>query len=77
VSDSEKEHLTQVINTVKDAPILTVGELPGFAPHGGIIGFVMEEGRVRFEINPKAAKRAGLTLSSKLLSLAKVVTETK
>ncbi len=50
--------------------LLTVGETPGFLEHGGIINLVEVQGRIRFEINQEAAKRAGLTVSSRLLRLA-------
>jgi hypothetical protein len=53
--------------------VLTVGEGESFIRNGGIIAFVIENNRVRFEINRTAAERAGLRLSSKLLSVAKSV----
>ena len=40
-----------------------------------MIGLFIEDGRMRFAINPDAAQRAGLRLSSRLLSLAKIVKE--
>jgi YfiR/HmsC-like len=51
-------------------PVLTVSDLPGFAPQGGVIGLVRQSGRLRFEINRAAAQAAGLRLSADLLSLA-------
>lgn len=54
-------------------PILTVGETPRFIEQGGIVNFVLENGKVRFEINRNAAERAGLRFSSRLLQLAKIV----
>jgi len=36
----------------------------------GIIQFVMEDGHVRFDIDEAAARASGLSISSKLLSLA-------
>jgi hypothetical protein len=51
---------------------LTVGESPTFLADGGIINFVIEENRVRFEISPAAASRAGLRISSRLLQLARI-----
>ena len=54
-------------------PVLTVGEVSGFAQRGGIINFFVENQRVRFEINLKAAERAGLKLNPQLLRLARVV----
>jgi hypothetical protein len=53
--------------------VLTVGEGESFIRNGGMIAFVIENNRVRFEINQTAAERAGLKLSSKLLSVAKSV----
>lgn len=52
-------------------PILTVGESPDFLRQGGMINFVLEEGRVRFEIDREAASRTGLMISARLLQLAR------
>lgn len=54
-----------------DAPVLTVGESPDFLERGGIINFVLESGRVRFEISQSAAARVQLGISSRLLQLAR------
>ncbi|HRI43186.1 MAG TPA: YfiR family protein [Fimbriimonadaceae bacterium] len=56
---------------LRGRPILTVGESPGFTAKGGIINFVIEGGRVRFDVNPDLANAAGIQISSKLLSLAR------
>lgn len=53
--------------------VLTVGEGETFVKNGGIIGFVVENRRVRFDINQRVAQRAGILLSSKLLSVARAV----
>ncbi len=50
--------------------VLTVGEGEGFTQDGGMIGFVIQDRRVRFKIKQSAAEQAGLKLSSKLLSVA-------
>ena len=60
---------------MKGAPVLTVGDGDGFARGGGMIGLFVEDGRMRFAINPNAAQRAGLRLSSQLLKLARIVKE--
>jgi len=70
VSPREK---TEAIRKLQGTPTLIVGEEPGFAEHGGMINFFLEENRVRFEINAEAAKHDQLKISSKLLSLAKIV----
>lgn len=54
--------------------VLTVGEGESFVREGGIIAFVIDNHRVRFDINQSAADRAALKLSSKLLSVARSVT---
>ena len=59
--------------SVARKPILTVSDLDRFAERGGVAGFFVERGAIRFAINVDAADRAGITLSSKLLSLARVV----
>ncbi|MGC8784070.1 MAG: YfiR family protein [Armatimonadota bacterium] len=73
IADTEAKRLPQILEILDDAPVLTVGESEGFAQKGGMINFFIEQNRVRFEINPDAAKRVRLTISSKLLHLAKVV----
>lgn len=73
VGASEKAHVDELVQIVKGLPILTVGETPGFAEHGGVIRFVLEDNRVRFEVNVEAAHQADLTISSRLLTLARII----
>src|SRR5712664_829009 len=73
VSSSEKEHIESVIDAMKGLPILTIGDAPGFAKRGGVMNFVLEDNKVRFEVNVEAAKHADLTISSRLLTLARIV----
>ena len=73
VSSSEKNRLPEIIGALKGRAVLTVGELEGFTQGGGIIRLLIERNNVRFEINADMAERTGLKISSKLLSLAKVV----
>jgi hypothetical protein len=65
--------MVSILAGLKDASVLTVGETEGFAARGGIINFYIEGNRVRFEINPDAAHRSGLKISSQLLQLGKLV----
>ncbi|HWF39006.1 MAG TPA: YfiR family protein [Candidatus Acidoferrales bacterium] len=73
VSSSEMHRYGEVVEGVRGARVLLVGETDGFASSGGAIEFTLEGNHVRFAINPEAAQRAGLTLSSKLLMLARIV----
>jgi hypothetical protein len=73
VSQSESFHLADIVQAMHGACVLLVGEVDGFAEAGGTIQFALEDNHVRFLINPDAATRAGLKVSSKLLSLARVI----
>lgn len=53
--------------------ILIVGESDGFAADGGCVNFFVEANKIRFEINLEAARKQQLKISSKLLTLAKLV----
>jgi hypothetical protein len=63
----------EILMEAKKLAIVTVGEDEKFLRRGGMINFVLEEGKLRFEINTDAAGRAGINISSKLLSLARIV----
>ena len=63
----------EYLREVEGKPVLTVGESPDFVQQGGIVNFFLEGKRVRFEINPTAATRANLRISSRLLQLARLV----
>jgi hypothetical protein len=73
VGASERAHLDELVQMLRGLPILTVGETPGFAERGGVIRFVLEDNRVRFEVNVDAARQADLTISSRLLTLARII----
>lgn len=73
ISRSDPDTLQQALAHLRDLPVLTVGENSEFLSLGGMINFVLEEDRVRFEINLEAAERHHLKISSKLLSVARVV----
>ena len=75
VSSSEMSHLGEAIQMLKGVPVLTIGETPGFAKNGGIINLILEDNKVRFEVNVEAAKAADLNISSRLLALARIVPE--
>jgi hypothetical protein len=74
VSSSESTHLADILESLRGANVLLVGETTGFASSGGTIEFALDgDNHLRFTINTDAADRAGLKVSSKLLALAKVV----
>jgi hypothetical protein len=58
-----------------DLSLLTIGDAPGFAGAGGMVGLYTEDGKMRFEINARSVQRSSLTISSQLMSLARIVNE--
>ena len=72
VSSSDTPRLGDVVHQLRNSPILLVTESTGLSKHGSIINFVVEDNRVRYEVDLGAARRAHLSVSSKLLNLAKV-----
>ena len=73
VSSSEKLHFEEIVEAVKGLPTLPVGETPGFAERGGMIRLMLEDNRVRFEVNVDAAHDGNLNISSRLLTLARII----
>ncbi|HEX5788686.1 MAG TPA: YfiR family protein [Woeseiaceae bacterium] len=65
--------LAQVAAVVGDRPVLIVTDAPDALSEGSMINFEVVDERVRFEISLTAAQRAGLDLSSRLLSAAMFV----
>lgn len=73
IGASAKDELAGLLPGLEAAHVLTVGDLPRFAARGGVVGLLVEDKRVRLEVNAAAAGRAGLTISSRLLNLARLV----
>ncbi len=76
ISSSMAEEIPAILERLGNRCILTVGDTDHFAESGGIINFIEQDNKIRFEINVNAAQRARLKISSKLANLAKIVRET-
>ena len=72
---SAEAQTSAILESLRQAPTLTVGETDGFAKRGGMINFVIVRNKVRFEINAHAADRVGLKISSQLLRVGILVRE--
>ena len=70
VSASEAPQLDTILPVLERAAALTVSDIPDFLDRGGMVGFVSDGKRVRFEINLPPAHQAGLVLRSDLLRVA-------
>lgn len=75
VAESDGDRLAAILAHLRQARVLTVSDVSGFARRGGMIELYLEGGRVRFAINVRVMRAAGLEPSSKLLALANIVDE--
>ncbi|MFH2091703.1 MAG: YfiR family protein [Pseudomonadota bacterium] len=74
ICKSEKNSLGRIIESIKDQPVLIISDTKGFAEKGSHINlYITTSGTLHFEINPTAAKQAGLTIQIVLLEIAKIV----
>ncbi len=75
ICDSEADRLPDILRAAQGRSILTLGDTPGFARRGVMINLVLTDERVGLEVNLRAAREAGLEISSAVLSRAKVFEE--
>ncbi|MDC0357576.1 YfiR family protein [Oligoflexia bacterium] len=69
---SKEELVSPTLKTLGVAPVLTVSDSSGFSLKGGMIELYEKADRVKFKINLKAAQRANIKFSSRLLHLAEI-----
>jgi hypothetical protein len=67
------EGVRTIIEHLKGSRVLTVGDTPDFAAHGGMIGFVLQRDRIVFEANKGAINESSVSISAKVLKLANIV----
>src|SRR5207248_294867 len=70
ISTSEDNQLRETLVALDKASVLTVSDIPQFARRGGMVEFVLQGNKVRFQVNLATAEGTGLALSSQLLKLA-------
>jgi YfiR/HmsC-like len=73
VNEGDPKRLHHILESASGAAVLSIGESQDFASRGGVIGLVVDDRRVRFDIDADAADAARLRISSKLLALGRVV----
>jgi hypothetical protein len=73
ICPSEKKYTKEIFDLIKSNGVLTVADTQGFLEAGGVVNFVIEDNKVRFDINLTASEKAGLKIRSQLLRLAKKV----
>ena len=77
ICDSERDNFKAIIDAVKGYHVLTVGETEDFLDVGGTITFVPGTEKPVFDVNLNVCEREGLTISSKVLRLARKVISDK
>lgn len=75
IDQTAREEQADVLAALAGRSVVTVGETADFMEAGGIIRFFVRDRKVAFEIHPQAAEKAGLRISSRLLSLADIYPE--
>jgi hypothetical protein len=73
ISASQSRDLKQILSSLDESAVLTVSDMPDFSKRGGMIQFVLEGDRIRFEVNLEGAERAHLVFPSELLKVAAAV----
>jgi len=71
LSPNERRRVGEILHEMEGARVLTVSQMEHFLQYGGMINFVLEDWKVRFEVNDEPAKRVGLKISAKLLRQAR------
>jgi hypothetical protein len=75
INSFQAAHARRILDVLRKTSVLTLGESSGFFEEGGIINFVLQDDHVQFEVNHRAANAVGLHISSRLLTVAKLVIE--
>lgn len=73
LGEAEDRNLERIVAVTQGRRVMVVGDGEGYAQRGTMFNFYQEGGKIRFEINYPAVRRSGLKISSKLLSLGKMV----
>jgi hypothetical protein len=75
LGSADRDLCRAAVRGLRDSDVLTVSDAERFAAGGGMLGLVLDGGRVVFEANPAAIQRTRLGVSSKVLKLARIVKE--
>jgi YfiR/HmsC-like len=73
LSTSERARWPDIRAALGTRPILTMSEMTGFAQDGGMVGLMAIDNRLRFDVNLKAVRKAGLSIDTNALEQANMV----
>ena len=71
IGRTAQQDLNTVLRTLDGSPVLTVSDDELFVKQGGMMNFVRQNNRIRFDLNLDAAARSRLGISSRLYGLAR------
>ncbi len=77
ICTSEENHLETLLPMIAGSAAVTISDIPRFVLRGGMVGFVMDSKRVRFDINLDCVKEENLKIRSQLLELARRIHKTE
>jgi hypothetical protein len=70
ISPSEESRIDEIVGTLKKQPVLTVGDSKEFPEHGVMIGFIVNDSKIKLVVNKAAIENAGLHVDAQLLEVA-------
>jgi hypothetical protein len=70
IGNSEEGRVGEIVGALKDKPVLTIGNGDEFVESGGMIGFVLRDNKIKFEVNTQSTNAAGLRVKAELLEIA-------
>lgn len=71
ICPSEAERIEDIIRVCRTRPILLLGDTPDFCRQGVMVNLIIQEGRIRSEVNLQAARQARIEIGSAFLAAAK------
>lgn len=77
IAQSETNNFRRFIENQKTQPTLTIAEISGFAKYGGMIELYRDHGQTRLNINLDSVRKSGLSISSRLLMIARIIQQEK
>jgi hypothetical protein len=76
IGRTESARLPVILSFLHGKPVLTVSDIDRFAYRNGMIGMLVERGRVQVQVNLDQAKREQMGVSAKLLKVSLVIRDT-
>ena len=73
VGDVDRRTVAAIVERTRQQALLTISDMPNFAQAGGVVGFMEQEGKMRFVVNTSAAQQHRIRINSQLLRIARIV----